>query len=290
MTGHTQSALTLRVVETISAAGGTVNDDRAGFRGNVIWVIDGATDCTPDKYLPGESDAAWLAERFHRHLFCHDGLEAKPLLDVISEVTRLVSSDFDREKLRNLDDRGHQPSAAGLIGRLAAGVLELAGLGDCQLFLATPGRPARLCGADRSRLGDKAAIDRLKAAVRQHNIDWQTARSLSQGSGAKSRRAMNVPGGYSVLSIDMAPLSLIHREEIAVAAGTRLLWATDGFARLHDVFGVYSEETLLEAAFERGLAALIAELRALENADPKCERSPRVKRHDDATAILAIVQ
>jgi hypothetical protein len=42
----------------------------------------------------------------------------------------------------------------------------------------------------------------------------------------------------------------------------------------------------MDAVVARGPQALIAELRALEDADADCIRFPRIKARDDATAVL----
>ena len=280
----------LSVVESISVPAGAVNDDRAGYAGGCVWVIDGATDCSAEKYLPGQSDAAWLAEKFHGQLQSSAADAGVPLQELLQRITQSVHDDFHREKFREPAGREHLPSAAALIGRVEAGRLEVVSLGDCQLFVAQPGGRARLCGADRSRLGDKAAIARIRAAMREHNLDWRSAVTKLKPISGEGRRMMNVPGGYAVLSIDMPPASLIHQEAIPLEPGARLLLATDGFTRLYEVFAAYSEETLLEAAFSKGLAALVAELRMLESADAACETAPRIKPRDDATAILAIAE
>ncbi len=280
----------LSVVESISASAGAVNDDRAGHAGACVWVIDGATDCASEKYLPGQSDAAWLAEKFHSCLSTRSPGAGVSLPDLIGDITQSVRADFHREAIRGITLREHQPSAAALIARLHAGILEVAALGDCQLFAAQPGRRSALCGVDRSRLGDRVAIERIRAAMKEENLGWLAARAKYKPRGDEGRRMMNRPGGYAVLSIDMAPLDLIHREAIPLESGARLLLATDGFTRLYEVFGAYSEETLLEAAFEKGLAALLKELRSLEDKDPACEKAPRLKLHDDATALLVIAE
>src|SRR5262249_54054839 len=115
-------AQTLSVVEIISAAAGTVNDDRTGYAGACVWVIDGATDCAPQRYLPGESDAAWLAERFHRQLHAHAKDAEGALPDLLAGITASVREEFRKQQMRKLTDRGHQPAAAALIGRLHGGV------------------------------------------------------------------------------------------------------------------------------------------------------------------------
>ena len=59
-----------------------------------------------------------------------------------------------------------------------------------------------------------------------------------------------------------------------------------GFARLIDHFDAYAPPGLVTAAGARGLEALYQELRAFEAADPDCTTAPRVKREDDASAVL----
>ena len=280
----------ISVVEVLSEPAGTVNDDRAGFIGSCAWVIDGATDCSQEKYLPGESDAAWLADQFHVGFLRRGFATDVTLTDIIADTTAYVRTLFERERIRELTDRGHQPSAAALIARLRNGFLETASLGDCQLFVAEPGQRAKLSGVDRSRLGDRSAIARTQRAMDEHSLDFVSARAKLKPGSSDGRRLMNKPGGYGVLSIDMAPCNLIQQEQIPLESGSRLLLASDGFARLYEVFDAYSEETLLDAAFDKGLAALMAQLRKLEHADPACTTAPRLKPRDDATALLALVE
>ena len=56
--------------------------------------------------------------------------------------------------------------------------------------------------------------------------------------------------------------------------------------RLVDVFHRYTIQTLYEAARQQGLATLLMEVRALENADGDCRQFPRAKCNDDATGLL----
>ena len=46
----------------------------------------------------------------------------------------------------------------------------------------------------------------------------------------------------------------------------------------------------MAAAQEKGLVALGAELRAIEDADAEAEKFPRFKKSDDATALLVQVE
>ena len=70
-----------------------------------------------------------------------------------------------------------------------------------------------------------------------------------------------------------------------VRAPDDLLMMSDGFYRLVDTFERYTDATLFQAVEQRGLAALLQELRELERGDPECRRHLRFKTHDDATAL-----
>lgn len=82
--------------------------------------------------------------------------------------------------------------------------------------------------------------------------------------------------------------AVLHLQQMKVPATSVdvVLLATDGFTRLIDFYGLYTPESLLGAARERGVGALCRELRDLEDSDTECRRYPRLKPKDDATALL----
>ena len=82
--------------------------------------------------------------------------------------------------------------------------------------------------------------------------------------------------------------AVLHLQQMKVPATSVdvVLLATDGFTRLIDFYGLYTPESLLGAARERGVGALCRELRDLEDSDTEYRRYPRLKPKDDATALL----
>ena len=105
----------------------------------------------------------------------------------------------------------------------------------------------------------------------------------------ENRLLANQPGGYNVVHPRVPWRSLLVRATHPVAPGDVLLLVTDGFYRLIDHFGIHTEADLVEAALSQGLRPMIDRLRAEENADPHGVRAPRIKKHDDATAVLVRV-
>ena len=77
-----------------------------------------------------------------------------------------------------------------------------------------------------------------------------------------------------------------RRVRLDLARPAHLVLASDGFAALVDRYGALTPGGLVQAALDRGLAALGVELRAIEAADADGQRHPRFKPSDDATALL----
>jgi hypothetical protein len=65
-----------------------------------------------------------------------------------------------------------------------------------------------------------------------------------------------------------------------------LVLMSDGVSRLFDTFNVMSAEDVYAACLAGNAAGLLADLRALERADPVAERTERFKIHDDATLLV----
>ena len=96
----------------------------------------------------------------------------------------------------------------------------------------------------------------------------------------------NRKDGYWILSLDPEAASHGLYGEIEIAAGDRLLAMTDGFTRLFDVFGLFTPESLMAASRTRELVELVETLRAREAEDTNCLSFPRIRCHDDASALL----
>jgi hypothetical protein len=82
---------------------------------------------------------------------------------------------------------------------------------------------------------------------------------------------------------------VMHRT-MTVRDGALALIASDGFLALTTDYDAYDMPGLMAATKSKGLAALGAELRAIEKTDPLGEKFSRFKKSDDATALLSRVR
>lgn len=280
--------MSLKILDFATDAGGAANEDRGGALETLAWMIDGATGVADTPLLPGPSDAAWLADAYHRHV-ARLGSEPYPSLPALLETAILtVAADFEAQKLRPIEKMYEVPSAAGLFAEIRDGGLNMMTLADCCLFVEPePGAPVSLYGPLPQHIGDPgiAALIRDMRAEDPGMPLAEINRRLRPRLRA-TREHMNSATNYNVLSLDTRPLQRIGLERIEIRPKARLLLATDGFTRPWDIFGHYSMEGLYAAAVDRGLGEIIRELRVNEQADPEGFTAPRLKVSDDATAIL----
>jgi Protein phosphatase 2C len=277
--------------DSLSLASGRHNEDRCGLYGAAAWMIDGATDLTDDRLLPGPSDAAWFAEALNFAFMRIAGQPAQGLDDVLATATGAVGDSFQRAAVRPIVQRHEQPSAAGIYARIVGGELEALSLGDCTLMtLPADGPPL-----DLFRAGKREADEEARAAARAMTAEPGTGTVTGNIRAAlmpmlrAGRGRMNTPDGYGIFSIDMPPAQHIRHCRRPVGAGDVFLMASDGFLRLVDVYAAHSLSSLAAAIQAEGLASLALALRRIETEDADCRRFPRAKARDDATAMIVEV-
>jgi hypothetical protein len=102
------------------------------------------------------------------------------------------------------------------------------------------------------------------------------------------RERRNQPGGFWIASADPAAAHHAFTGSRSRSALRRVALLTDGVTRLVEMFGVVDWSDLLDVAERAGPRALLKEVRAWENQDRQATRWPRIKIHDDATAVLCL--
>lgn len=279
-------------LSVISNRGGaTPNDDRAGGLCGPdcghAWVIDGATGVTPHIHVPNaDSDAAWLAERLDRY-FADLPKGAAPIRVPVRRILGRIRDDYFLATAGKEVPDYAIPSAAALFcgwercGRRIN--LRLTGLGDCSAILRGAGGEVHIVGDLTPGGGDAAQLASFAAF---HGARDAQSRAALQAHLRERRRLMNRPGGYWVMSITPEAACHLAEQSFILTPPVEILLMSDGFARLIDHFDAYAPPGLVTAAGTRGLEALYQELRAFEAADPDCTTAPRVKREDDASAVL----
>lgn len=277
------------VLDAISDPGNPAkaNEDRFGHNDACAFVIDGATGLGDRQYMPeAGSDAAWIASRFA------DGFERRIGRDTaISNVARDISLDARKAFTEGHADvpRYAWPLCAFAMVHADNNGLAFYGLGDSCLFLlqddgtaslhmALPGAYAREQAHARSHIARTGGITKGGGALG----DAETLAALRQ-----HRESQNTPGGIWTLGLVPEAADHLFHERLPVKDRAHALVCSDGLADLVVLYAAYDAASLVRAAIDKGLGALVEELRRLEREiDPEGLRYPRFKQSDDTTAIL----
>ena len=270
---------------------GAPNEDAAGHRDGAAWVIDGATGVSERPPMrAGSTDAAWLAAWLDDALgrfFGRPAAAPEAWPEALEAELRAAYAGV----AANGVPPAEQPSACIAVAAVADDALHLFCLGDCRVLVEAGSGVWRFGTSELDRL-DALMLERLRR-LKQERPDTD-AMAAMRPAILQGRALMNAPGGYYVVHPTRSWRAHVQHACMTLAASARpaasarhILIASDGFLRLVDVFGAYTDAELLRAALDRGLAALHAELRAREAEDAGCDRFLRLKPYDDASAVLA---
>ncbi|HUL06550.1 MAG TPA: protein phosphatase 2C domain-containing protein [Candidatus Acidoferrum sp.] len=273
------------VIDSVSEAGGSVNEDRAAASGRAAWILDGATGVSPQRLFPGPSDPAWFAATADCLLgrLSADGDGMTLLQGLVAKLHEACTA----AALAPLAETAIElPSASLLAAQIVGDEIALLMLGDCKLLLRR--RDGTVEAFDQSSVApfDARLVEALRAMRAGGAVGLSELAPRLTPLIRENRLWKNRPGGYGVLTADAACLAFAETARRPAPDATHLLLATDGFYRLVDTYHMLTAGELVQAALERGLAPLRAELRRLEESDPECVAFPRLKARDDATAML----
>jgi hypothetical protein len=284
----------LNILDRVSdpASASAPNEDAFGYTALSAWVLDGASGLGDEPLLERASDAAWLTSAYDAGMRARADYAECELQHLFESLIAEVHAEFESRRLRAPAGRFELPSAGMAFVRLRGTHLECARLGDCRALLVAPGS-ARVISTGGSRLLqqlDAEVVARMQA-LRQEDpsMSDEQIHAMVLSDLRANRSLLNRKDDYWVLGTD--PIAARRMEIKTVPLGgpgpVIGLLVSDGFYRLVETFRAYSSDAaLFGAALERGLASLLAELRGLEQADPKRIAHPRLKAKDDATALL----
>jgi hypothetical protein len=274
-----------RFLDRLSLPGSRVNEDGIGLHGPFAWVIDGATGMADEQLTSGGSDAAWLASLIDDRLteLCREGSADAVLSGLETNIDAIFRE--ATAHVRDIDD-DHAPSAClGLIetrpgegGRIA---VQGRFLGDVVALLPSEHGIVRWSD-ERAKPFERKTLAALGAQEHEPGTIPEAVRRQI----LENRTKLNRPDGYWVVNPLRPWAGRELRFEAQVQPGEAIVLATDGFMRLVDVFGIYSDRSL-HAALAAGKGSdLMQELRERERSDLMAGAYPRVKTHDDATFLV----
>lgn len=264
-----------------SKSGHKSGDDRYVFDERAGWacVVDGATDVGRVRLFPrAESDASRYAELFAETMMMNPMKPGETPQAFFARFIGLLRTRVEKEARSSLADcpRDSLPTAAACWVRVAGGDLDAALLGDSLAILQRPDGSVEVLGDGAKPAAESERAKRVMAKTPEERLAW-----------LRDVRAIhNTDKGYWVFGVeDVAAAHIIHHS-VPAPRGSRVLVMTDGFYRLVSPYGVYTDETLIRAANDRGVGRLLDELRSHESNPADDAKIGRFKTSDDATALL----
>ena len=259
------------------------NEDAFAHGDQAAVVIDGATPLG-EGLMPGPSDAQWIAQFGARRLMAHLREGEGPRKALRAALADAQKS-FEALRRHEPEEMWQTPCASMMLAVPGTSGLEFLWYGDCAALMKQGDAAVTVVGETM----DKRAAEAQRAQNIAQEKKLPPASALSRPEFITALRAsrnrINSAGNW-LFSPDVKAAAHVSRRSLKVAGGSALLLATDGFLALASDYGADSADGLMAAALDKGLAALGAELRAIEAQDSSGDRFPRFKKSDDATALL----
>jgi hypothetical protein len=277
------------VIDELSIAGGICNEDAFGYRiqskRTDLWVIDGATSLADQEYLGlGITDPAWWAQNIGRSI--EMALESNNTpQEILTKAVKQRSVEYTEWLNRRAIPDYAKPLAA--IAWMQAVVepehvkLDLLGMADCRILIQSGDRILNFPPSQRKDIVVPQMVRASCDGARTSN-----GVLVSHAHSEKERRALaHTDPAQAKLGFHPESVRYADMQTFYLTKPFNVLAMTDGFYRLVDEYGLYTDHTLLEAAEDRGLQALSRELREYEDGAEK-RGDHAIKRRDDATAVL----
>ncbi len=261
---------------------GRESEDFAVASPEALVLLDGSS--SPDGMESGcRHGTAWYVRRLGVHLLARltdrpDRDIAECLADAIIETAALHGARCDLA-------HPNTPAAMVVAARRHGASLEYLVLGDSLLVLDLKDGPPRV-------LGDNQPFpegEELRRAVWRAEPGTPERAALLMRYALSVRAARNSGRGPWIAAA--VPKAAAHAETGFVRLDDLRAVAalSDGATRFTERFALGDWPAALRLMAEAGPAELIARVREVEAGDPRCERWPRGKAQDDATALYAVI-
>jgi len=276
----------LRLLDHVWHPDSAANADGFSSSGGTAVLLDGAAPRGSERVSAEADDTVWLVRRFIQEFAALGAGAARASARARVEAVRAaLKREYDALCSAAAVVPPELPFACLAIAELEGGTLDLYNMGDLTTLVRSDDGSVQRFGQSAVRELDGRALVELGHLV-VAGIEPHAERRARLGPIILAHRAQrNVLPGYDVLDLELGGADRLEHRAFEAANVRDLLMLSDGFYRLVDSFERYTDATLFQAVEQRGLAALLDELRELERADPECTRHLRFKKHDDATAL-----
>ncbi|MEQ1754609.1 MAG: protein phosphatase 2C domain-containing protein [Micropepsaceae bacterium] len=280
----------IELLEALSIPGSPdrENDDAMGTTSSIAFVLDGVTSLVDQPLMSGRSDAAWVAHLARDLMLHHKPGAGGDIQDLIRNVATEITRQFEAQRSRPPSARHELPwTTLSMIG-VEPGRINIAFVGDSRVLIEADDDSVHNFGTTPSRGAFETKLAQKMISAGK-GIGIEAQRATVQLELRRAREFVNTTEGYWLLGADARVADHLNTASLELRGPATVLLATDGFYALVEDYHRYGDRELIATAQVVGLKTLARELRHLEDADPEGKHHPRMKKSDDATAVLVRV-
>lgn len=281
----------IQFLEGLSIAGSKdrENDDAMGATATIAFVLDGVSSLADPPLMKGKSDAAWVAHLARDLLLKHPPGVASDIPGFIRKVAREITARFEAERSRPPAARYELPWTTLSMIAVEPGRLHIAFVGDSRVLVEASDDSVHNYGITPSRGASETKLaQKMISAGKGLGVD--AIRQTVIQDLQRSREMVNMVEGFWLLGADERVGEHLQMATLVLSGPATVLLATDGFYALTEDYKHYGDRELIATSQVVGLKTLARELRHIEDSDPDGKRYPRMKKSDDATALLVRVE
>jgi len=269
----------------ISEPGSEINEDIAYANKKYGWIMDGATGLREANFTSDKTDARWFVKAWSEYLKkalenSNDSLRYI-VKNGIGSVKKLYLNEVNRENIDKID----LPSASAGIYRIGEGIFEYLLIGDICLVIEDIEGNIKEIKDTKLEVLDNIAVNELRRLMASRGLSFNEAREGIQEILLKHRRLKNTDKGYWTLEFEPSAVDYCIYDKLPLESISKALFMTDGFFAIHSSYNYFSVKDLISFTDMKGLEKAYKILRDIEEEDKECNRYPRFKKSDDASAI-----
>jgi hypothetical protein len=272
--------------DSISIAGGKINEDIAYSTENYGWVIDGATGLNNRSFTGASSDAYWFVNEWNDYLKESILNNSVSIKEIITKGVEVISNKFFHLVAVEHLDRIDLPSASIVVLRVNNNKMEYFLLGDCTLVVQNNEGKSSIIKQRFLDALDNKAKEEMAGLMARKGINFIEARQEINPSLVKHRLLKNTPNGYWTLEFDKSAVENALLGYLDFEDCKKALLMSDGFSAIFDNYHIIDESNLISRVEKQGLQQIYKLLRAIEEEDAEILKFPRFKKSDDASAVI----
>lgn len=259
------------------------NEDLVIALDSLFVVLDGATGLGEKLIDNYSSDACWFVNTVRDSLI--ESWNKEPdFIGAITEAVHFATSEFEQITSKSNIPIYELPSAGMVAVALEGNEVNLYRSGDCSIYYSSDCGTKKIFKNSYLEELDDMSIKEMSKYL-EEGKSLEDSREAIKDTLQSNRSMMNTPDGYSALSVDNNCIQYIDKVTLPAEKEAKLLLLTDGFSSIIDKYKVHTAQSLFSELEKISAKDVIKKIRHIENMDDQLCEYPRLKKHDDASAI-----